>query len=67
MEESSLREMGENAWRVGHQIGFKSTTRFRVSLGGAEFENENLQVLCRGCHIAKTRKEFLRRRTNYGY
>jgi hypothetical protein len=38
-----------------------------VSLGGAEFENENLQVLCRGCHIAKTRKEFLLRRTNYGY
>ena len=25
--------------------------------GGAEWDSANLQVLCRGCHIAKTRSE----------
>ena len=51
---------GSSDWvQVDHKIP--------VSLGGAEFENENLEVLCRACHIAKTRKEFLKRQARYGY
>ena len=31
-----------------------------VSVGGARYDTENLQALCRGCHIKKTRSENLR-------
>ena len=31
-----------------------------VSVGGARYDTENLQALCRGCHIKKTRSENLK-------
>jgi len=38
-----------------------------VSRGGSEFDNANLQTLCRPCHKEKTRQELIRRHEEYGY
>lgn len=35
----------------------------RLEAGGAPYDPENLQALCRGCHIAKTAAENRRQRT----
>ena len=42
---------------VGKLDDWKWTTSYRHSRGGDLYEENNLQALCRSCHIAKTASE----------
>ena len=43
--------------RFCHGYGNEVDHIVAMSRGGKEYDRDNLQVLCRSCHIEKTRKE----------
>ena len=54
-----LRVLNEEGWKCrlcgnyANEVDHKQP----VWKGGSEYERDNLQAICRGCHIEKTRKE----------
>ena len=56
--------LDENNWkcRVCGKYGNEVDHKKPICRGGEEYERSNLQVLCRGCHIRKTQKEWSRKR-----
>ena len=54
------RILDRDGWRCRHcgRPGRLEVDHIRpLWKGGAPYDGDNLQVLCRGCHIRKTRKE----------
>ena len=53
------RALDRDGWRCAACGGYGNEVDHIVPLerGGAPFDDGNLQSLCRGCHISKTRRE----------
>ena len=52
-----LRRDGFRCVKCGKAGRLEVDHRQRIEDGGAEYDPDNLQALCRGCHIAKSARE----------